>query len=420
MTPFLRNYIKLAGTSEAPEFLFLWSIISGVAALLSRNVYLQFGDSRINPNLYVMIVGDPGTRKSSAIKAAKRRLKAIGYKSFCGDKVTMQKFLCDLAGVDEEGKRPEDSNSQEWKLDDVTLETLGFTNAAEWVDSYIAQDEFSDFIGINNYPFISLLGNFWDIDEPYEYRLKNSKSLDIPIPLVNVLGGTTPGQFNTIFPAAIADQGFLSRLILVSAAPTGKQISWPEANSKELLQEIDTHLLKIAKMAGEAKASKEVRGLLDKVYKKGAQVDDGRFATYATRRHTQLIKLCMIMAATKLSLTITEEDVVLANTLLTYTERHMPDALGQFGKQENSDVSTRIVDILRRAKAPMSIPEIFPKVSHDVQMSDFIKLMHNLNHANKIQIHEGKYLPIKKPIQQADDAHVDWQLLKGIAPDLIP
>lgn len=419
MTPFLRDYTKLAAINEAPEVLYLWSIVSGVAALLSRRVYLPFGNGRINPNLYIMIVGDPGTRKSSAIKEMKRRLKAVGYSEFCGDKVTMQKFLCDLAGVDENG---ESGEQKEFNLDSTLIDNLGLRqayNETEWVESFIAQDEFSDFMGVNNYGFIALLGGLWDIDEPYEYRLKNSKSLLIPRPLINILGGTTPEQFNTIFPAAIAGQGFLSRLVIVSAAPTGKQVSWPEANDPEHLARIDLHLSKIRKLEGAVTVSQEVRYLLDCIYKSWGGIPDARFATYATRRHSHLLKLVMVMAATRLTTVLSPEDVIMANTLLTYTERHMPNALGAFGKQEDSDVANMVIEILKHAKKPLAVAELYKHVSQHIIFKGFRDLMGSLLVADKVQQVEGKFLPIKKPVQQASDAYVDWQLLKGIAPDLL-
>jgi hypothetical protein len=39
--------------------------------------------------------------------------------------------------------------------------------------------------------------------------------------------------------------------------------------------------------------------------------------------------------------------------------------------------------------------------------------------AEKVQQVDGKFLPIKTPIQKANDAYVDWRYLKGIAPDLV-
>lgn len=109
----------------------------------------------------------------------------------------------------------------------------------------------------------------------------------------------------------------------------------------------------------------------------------------------------------------------MANTLLTYTERHMPTALGAFGKHEDSDVANTIVETLKYAKRPMTVAELYKGVSQHILFKDFRDLMGSLLVAEKVQQVEGKFLPIKKPVQQASDAYVDWQMLKGIAPDLL-
>lgn len=421
---FASTYVELAKTSEASEVLYLWTAVAGTAVMLGRNVYLPFGSGRIHANLYLQYVGDPGTRKSSAIKDGKRLLKAAGYVYWCGDKVTLQKLMCDLAGVDENGDNAQAMQGKtpaDFRLDSVTLDGLGFkalAARAETVELFICQDEFSDFIGVGNFPMIATFSNWWDISEPYEYRIRTGASLLIPTPTINILGGTTPGQFNSIFPTSAADQGFLSRVILVSAAATGKKFHHPVAPDERVTKEVVEHFKKIRQLKGEIKILPEADKLLKDIYHSWRPLEDARFAFYSTRRHTQLLKLCINAAAMRLTPVVSKADVIFANTLLVYTERHMPDALGAFGKEDNSDVSNRIVDMLSRAHAPMSIAEIYPSVQRDLLWPDFIKLLQSMNQGSMIQGIGGKYLAKKAPIQRETDTHVEWELLRGIAPDL--
>lgn len=418
---FPATYVQLAKTSEASEVLYLWTCLAGTATILGRNIGLPFGSGSIHPNLYLMYCGDPGTRKSSAIKDGKRLMKKAGYETWCGDKVTLQKLMCDLAGVDENGDSAATPGGKDFKLDEMTLAGLGYSDKqslADTVELFICQDEFSDFIGQNNFPMIATFSNWWDISEPYEYRIRTGKSLLIPTPTINILGGTTPGQFNSIFPTSAADQGFLSRVILVAAAATGKKFHHPTAPDQKLVEEIVAHWKQVRQLKGQVRVETTADALLRDIYHNWRPLEDGRFAFYSTRRHTQLLKLAMITAATRLTTTITSGDVLFANTLLTYTERHMPDALGAFGKEDNSDVSNRIVDFLSKAHAPKSPMEIYPTVQRDILFPDYIKLLQSMTQGSLIQNVAGKLLAKKAPIQRPDDGHVDWSLLKGIAPDL--
>lgn len=407
MTPLLKDIIKLAENQEAADFSYLWAGLSCIAAQLARNVYIPFGNGKIYPNLYVMFVGDPGKRKSTAIKDLKKRIKAAGYQNICGDKVTMQKYLLDLAGVGEGSI--EDSNITEFNLG-ITLGTN------DYVESYINQDEFSDFIGINNYPFISLLGNFWDIDEPYVYRTKNGQSIEIPSPIVNILGATTPSQFNTIFPPAISEQGFLSRLIIVNIPESKRKIARPLPSDASVVEKVVDGLKAVRKLSGELVMSDAVWNKLEEIYLSWQPVEDTRFAHYSTRRHTQLLKLCILSTCSRYTIEMSVDDVVFANTLLSFTEHFMPQALGQFGKNKDGDVNSKVISYLRSSfPTAKSLQDIIIPISTETDVMSLQKILTNLVVAEKVvATSNGKYLPKLPSYKDIKTTHVDWSMLGSI------
>ena len=407
MTPLLKDIIKLAENQEAADFSYLWAGLSCLAAQLARNVYIPFGNGKIYPNLYVMFVGDPGKRKSTAIKDLKKRIKAAGYQNICGDKVTMQKYLLDLAGVGEGSI--EGSNITEFNLG-ITLGTN------DYVESYINQDEFSDFIGINNYPFISLLGNFWDIDEPYVYRTKNGQSIEIPSPIVNILGATTPSQFNTIFPPAISEQGFLSRLIIVNIPESKRKIARPLPSDASVVEKVVDGLKAVRKLSGELVMSDAVWAKLEEIYLSWKPVEDTRFAHYSTRRHTQLLKLCILATCSRYTIEMTVDDVIFANTLLSFTEHFMPQALGQFGKNKDGDVNSKVISYLRSSfPTAKSLQDIIIPISTETDVLSLQKILTNLVVAEKVvATSNGKYLPKLPSYKDIKTSHVDWSMLGSI------
>ena len=407
MTPLLKDIIKLAENQEAADFSYLWAGMSCIAAQLARNVYIPFGNGRIYPNLYVMFVGDPGKRKSTAIKDLKKRIKATGYQNLCGDKVTMQKYLLDLAGVGEGSI--EDSNITEFNMG-ITLGTN------DYVESYINQDEFSDFIGVNNYPFISLLGNFWDIDEPYVYRTKNGQSIEIPSPIVNILGATTPSQFNTIFPPAISEQGFLSRLIIVNIPESKRKIARPLPSDANVIEKVVDGLKAVRKLSGELVMSDAVWDKLEEIYLSWQPVEDTRFAHYSTRRHTQLLKLCILSTCSRYTIEMSVDDVVFANTLLSFTEHFMPQALGQFGKNKDGDVNSKVISYLRSSfPTAKSLQDIIIPISTETDVLSLQKILTNLVVAEKVvATSNGKYLPKLPSYKDIKTSHVDWSMLGSI------
>src|SRR4051812_8728692 len=101
MEDFFSTYFAYTEATEPPITYHRWCAIGTIAALLARNFYIQHGHFRIYPNLYIQLIGDPGSRKSTAIKLIKKLLLASGYDTIAADKTSKEKFLVDLEGSTE-------------------------------------------------------------------------------------------------------------------------------------------------------------------------------------------------------------------------------------------------------------------------------------------------------------------------------
>lgn len=394
MKDFFQEYFEYVGItkSEPPASFHRWSAVSMVGALLGRQCYLPFGHSHIYPNQYIMIMGSPGTRKSSAINIATKLLRLTGYKRFSSDRTSKERFLMDMSPI----------------TDSTDLDDILDLTADEPSETYVAIGEFTDFIGQGNMEFVTMLTNLWDCPSSYTNPKIHGKSVEVNKPVVNILGGNTAQGFTLAFPPEALGNGFLSRLIFVHGEPTGRKITFPkppdlvvEASLVERMKEIKK------KIKGEFSVSVEAEAIFDKIYTEAVEIDDNRFKHYGTRRLTHLIKLCMCIAATELRMVIEVEDVLKANALLYHTERKMPKALGEFGKSRYSDISNTILDILSQTKKPLNANEIFKLVSQDIgKMVECVEVIKNLQHADKIQLTTilGKtgYMPKHNQLKEWD------------------
>lgn len=410
------TYLDFVDKTESPTVFHRWSLLTCVGAQLGRQCWLPFGDFRIHGNMYVMLMGDPGTRKSTAIKMAKKLLGTTGYSTFSGDRTSKEKFLLDLEGIeDETGKIINKSAVMENLFGDSTV--LGDPK-----EVFVCADEFNDFVGPGNMEFLSLLGSLWDWDDPempYKQRLKTSRSVNIYQPTITILAGNTHAGFAEAFPPAALGQGFLSRLLLIYGESSGKRIPFPEKPSEELRTKLVKHLSDIrAHVHGEITMTQKARDMLSVIYNTFKGLEDTRFQHYSTRRFTHLLKLCVICAACRVSTQIEAGDVLLANTLLAFAEHKMPQALGEFGKAKHADVSSRILAVLNDASAPTTAQQLWKQVSNDLDnMQELNKLLLNLAQAGKLQWFQGKggavsgYL-IKKKLLGNQQLYVDYSLLK--------
>lgn len=181
MTTIFDKYFEYTADTEPPIIFHRWSLVTSIGAMLGRQFFLPFGDFRIAPNMYVMLLGDPGTRKSTSIKTAKRIVMAAGYDKFAAERTSKEKFLLDLEGVEGDDGTVLDNNAAMRNIfgDDFV--------AGDPREVFICADEFNEFVGSSNLEFLSLLGNLWDWDSPdapFKQRLKTSRSVTIYQPTV--------------------------------------------------------------------------------------------------------------------------------------------------------------------------------------------------------------------------------------------
>lgn len=429
---FISLYLQYTAKTECPVFFHRWCAVTSLAAYLGRQTYFKHGHFTLYPNLYTMLIGVPGTRKSSAIKISAKLLKLAGYTTFAAKKTRQEKFLLDLA---EQSEKKEAALSGGYRVND-TLDALdqnlwgSDSDSSDYyadkapAECYIAADEFNNFIGAGNIEFISILGELWDYEGVYDYRLKNSKSVYIPNPTVSILGGNTPTGFSQAFSVETIGQGFFSRLLLVYGEPSGVRYTFPPSPDIELQNKLIELLHRIKEeVHGQITITPRAEELIDKIYKQWEGIDDLRFEHYANRRLTHLLKLCVVLSASRVGKRIEPVDVIRANTLLTFTEQLMPKALGEFGKAKHAETTHKIVAALNDTSEPLTFQDMWKLVHNDLDnRNQLLDIISNLQVAEKIQLVEltldlqgtkGKsgYLPIKAVRGEGVQGTIDWNLL---------
>jgi hypothetical protein len=396
MSEFISLYRKFTENTESDTRFHVFCALSAVGTILSRKVHFDFGHSILYPNLYVLLVGTPASRKSSAIMIAKNLLQAQGYKYFAQDKSSREKFLLDF----EEGldiiTNYEEVNLNKLldqqitpKISVADLSNMFITPEEQKISqAYLALSEFANFIGQNNTGFATTLTDIYDNPPVYGERLKNSKSVKIVRPCVNILGGVTPIHFVTHLPPELVGQGFMSRVLLVYGVQAETKIPFPPKKDTVLEAKLCSVLESINKLRGEMKFSAQAKHAVSQIYNNYNPIPDARFAYYTGRRHTHLIKLCMIVAATYLKREITVDHVIEANTYLVGIESSMPDALGEYGEGRLAAAMQKLVEVLKESPGgALRTDQVYASVRQELNsFRDVQELILNLQAANKIVI----------------------------------
>lgn len=393
---FFAEYFKYVGQSEAPAIYHRWCALSTLSSTIGREVFLPFGHKPMYPNQYILLMGAPGARKSSAIGISRELLSKAGYKTFAKDRSSKERFFSDMVkklDIDEE---------------DFDLEALVLDAPSEMT---ISNGEFLDFIGQGDMAFLTALTNLWDNLNIYEHPKMHGKDVVIYKPTLNILGGATVKGLGMAIPCEALGTGILSRLLMIHSEPTGKKIAFPDSIAADASDQIVETLMRIRKdIRGELDRTKEASTLLEKMYVNSPGLEDTRFADYTGRRFTHLLKLTMLITISDNRTTISSEDALKANTILHAAEIRMPKALGEFGKSKFSDVTNAIMDSLNQTHKPLTHAELWKIISKDISdIRDLGIIMKNLLSSEKVQVMTigGKqgYMPLHKE-------HREWQ--KGL------
>lgn len=425
---FFDLYLNYWSDTEIPPFFSRWAAITGIAALLRRSVVLKQGPFEVYPNLYVMFVGDPGARKSVAIKGITNFISLSGYDLVTQQRQHLETFLSDLSAGDFscQEKEKERKNAKSIldlesiagpsSLMDINIGKLSAASRC----CFVAADEFNNFIGSRPMEFLSTLGELWDYNGEYKARIRG-KGITILDPTITILSGNTQTGLQLAMPGEANGQGFLSRVILVHGEQVKRQVAFPRTPTPQETRDLLAGLSKIVTtVRGQSRMTPAAKALLEDIYHNTERLDDSRFTFYNGRRFTQLLKLCIIHAAARCSLEINDMDVLLANTVLTYTELNMPKAMGEYGRSKHWLAAQNIVAYLEgeaeKGIANVGAKDILKNCSTWVSdLREFQAITEMLSHAGRLRYiqagGENRYYVVKKQIDYRPNRYRDFSLI---------
>jgi len=304
---------------------------------MERKVWLRSQGENIYPNVYVFLVGPPGTGKTRALMACWRLWNTLeGYH-------VAEISLTKAALID--------------RLSEATRQI--YTGGIEDYNSLlIAAPELGALLPSYDSDFMNTLTHLYD-GHLYTERRRSAKQDFQPIlnPNVNLVACTTPGFLTSAMPASAWNEGFLSRVcIAYSGEVEIKEFDLAESNphhgNARLRDALIHDLRKISERSGKiswteraiATAEDYNRREFDIVTESGVSIlpkpTHPRLMHYNTRRPVHFLKLCMICAIDRGTEHIDLPDVLSAIDLMIEVEKAMPDVFTAMSSGGDAQVIT--------------------------------------------------------------------------------
>jgi len=375
----IEGFLRFTNNTEPPRMFRLWTAISVVAACLQRKCVLHWGSLDFYPNMYVVLVAPSGkARKGTAMIPGLKLLREMGVK-LASNSVTRQALIRDL------------KTSNETEVDPTTG-TMDIHASLT-----IFSKELTVFLGYQNNELMTDLTDWYDCDDDWVYRTKHEGVDDIRGVWVNLIGATTPDLIQSAMPLNAIGGGLTSRMIFVYEQRKGKIVHTPFYTPEELkLQELlMVDLERIRMLKGEFKVTQRFLETWVDWYSEAdasPPFEDPRFAGYFERRPTHIMKLSMIVNASRSdSMMLDKEDIDRAIEILRQTEVKMRYTFSGVGKSSLANTLSQVMAEIS-TKKEIKYDELLSRFYNDVDkwgMDKIIETMSAMNYIDDIPVAPG-------------------------------
>lgn len=300
----LASFEKTFENTEPPEKYVYWVGVATVGAALQRNVVFNEVTFQLYANHYIILVGPPAVKKTTAINYGIERLRQVEGINVGPSTITWQYLVDKLK-----------------EIQTATPEEMKTTGAAvkESCPIVLPAGELGTLIDFDDRAAIDFFVNAWDSPKVYDKgtRMMGDQLLCGPCP--TLIAGTTPQWIKDNIKGSHRGGGMISRCIMPYASRPRKTIAYPSEHIKEDHSEqisyLEHDLACIATLKGEYKLSDDAKALGRQWHNHtnaanyDKQTTDGS-DNWANRRYSHVHKLAMILAASQRDeLVITDKDL---------------------------------------------------------------------------------------------------------------
>lgn len=375
----LQAYLAYTAEQESPEEYHLWVGLSCISAALQRSCFFDMGYFLLYPNLFVVLVGPAGRcKKSTAMRIGRQIASDIPGLEFSVDSITRERMIQDLSQAYKDGQSA------------LTVHST----------------EFASLLTSSGMDMVVFLTDIYDSPSEWTHKTKSGGTNKIKAPYLNLLGAATPEWIAKGLPLDTIGIGLTSRIIFVFQDTPRVRDPFPELSPEQVILKrmLTQDLAAMASINGEFILSPEAKELYRAWYKDRFAdpnpTGDPRLAGYFERKPMHLIKLCMIVSASKRDdRVITTEDYNQALDLFARVEPSMQRVFSAVGRNPIYADQEAMLWAFSESNDGFTVGDLLNQFGHNVRKEEIEEIIETLVTARKIvQGANGKfhYLDPKK------------------------
>lgn len=342
---FLQAYHIYSSGNEAPDAFHAWAAYAVLSTCCGPNLWKDMGTiGNIQPNLYIMFVGPPGIKKSTAKDIARR---LVG-------KIHTPKHPLPIAPA---------SSSKEAFIKFMSEEKSPCQMSFAWQDKLrkytkasIYSDEFVNLVQVGGDPlgWVQILTEIYNPQPTFDAATISRGSVNLPYPYITLLGCMTPELTRSLINENALSGGFSRRTIYIFANRNSKPVPEPIITPEQIEAEklLIEHGRRIQSLTGRFEFSDAGKKLYNTWY--AQNFEELENATSAAQQNflqsksVQVIKVAMLSRlALSDQLVLDEEEVQLAIALVTESQKHIDTIFSGVGRNPHAATMSGIQQFIK-------------------------------------------------------------------------
>lgn len=379
---FLEQYAKYTTGNECPAVYHTWCGLSALSHIIGRRVWTSQGIFVVRPNIYVILVGPPGLRKSTAKDVAMRLIRELKCAWIVPAAGTKEALLKDMAA--------EKSPSLQTFMNPVTQKPETFSQASVFANELLTLLQ----TGGDPIGYITIFTDIWDAPV-FEVKTISRGSDAIEKPYVSILGCMTPEVTAAMVNERILSGGFSRRCVFVYAEANEAAVPRPFISDE---QKMAWDLSKqraneIRQLAGEFSWSVDGGEFFDNWYNHNhvrlSSPNSVAMSGFLQGKGEYVIKIAMLLCLSDSNdLVLTKDALQMSVALLDEIEPNVDRIFAGTGKNEFASTTEHIFQAVERAShnPPYCIQQkqIHKLFYKDAKSDDLDKILNHLVSVERI------------------------------------
>lgn len=317
----LQDFVShVNATTDAPDAFAFGAAMTSIAAAMRQKIYMRWGNERLHPNLYMLLIAESGGRKSTTINIASALLRRF-------DDVLLP--------------------------NEMTPEIL-FERLSKSATGLLINHEFGGFREALNRSYNKGMKEFITqlYDTAYlkrQIKGKEGKGEEYVIddPAVSIFTASTLSWIQSSIVEADMLSGFMQRFTIIKAKQDKVEKPFPPAAdfSNQIIERIGS----IYQICAEMKASEEASLVYEEFYLSDAETNKRRsalFGSFQTRLYTAVWKFAMIYAVMFDRIIISVEDINYAIKCKLWLEKSLFAVFAELTKSKSGRALEKIMMII--------------------------------------------------------------------------